>query len=69
MPIRSRHIKPGPAACVQGGGRPVRCLAGMFLLVLSLLVSSQASAGTAGFNSGSRQVTLLALYTSQGCSG
>ena len=38
------------------------------LLCLVLLFISSANAGDVRLNSGSRQVTLLELYTSQGCS-
>jgi len=38
------------------------------LPALALLVSTTATAGNLTLNSGSKQVTLLELYTSQGCS-
>ena len=38
------------------------------LPVLALLVSTTATAGSLTLNSGTKQVTLLELYTSQGCS-
>ena len=38
------------------------------LPALALLIATTATAGSVTLNSGSRQVTLLELYTSQGCS-
>jgi len=49
-------------------GVPARSSARHFLSVLALLVSSTTAAGDLVLNSGTRQVTLLELYTSQGCS-
>ena len=49
-------------------GVPARSSARHFLPVLALLVSSATAAGDLVLNSGTRQVTLLELYTSQGCS-
>ena len=61
MLIRRSHIKSRPADCV-------RHVPGTLLLALTLLYAGSAVAGKLKFSSGSRQVTLLELYTSQGCS-
>ena len=49
-------------------GVPARSSARHFLSVLALLVSTITPADNLVFNSGTKQVTLLELYTSQGCS-
>ena len=58
-----------PAGYVKvTGSHPLRHMAGGLILALALVHSSSAMADKLHFNSGSRQVTLLELYTSQGCS-
>ena len=47
---------------------PAKSSSRSFLPALALLVSSTTAAGDLVLNSGTRQVTLLELYTSQGCS-
>ena len=47
---------------------PAKSSSRSFLPALALLVSTTTSAGDLVLNSGTRQVTLLELYTSQGCS-
>jgi hypothetical protein len=47
---------------------PAKPAARYILPALALLVSTTTAADNLVFNSGSRQVTLLELYTSQGCS-
>ena len=47
---------------------PAKPAARNILPALALLVSTTTAADNVVFNSGSRQVTLLELYTSQGCS-
>ena len=61
MPIRRRQTKSRPA---DGARR----IPGTLLLALALLHAGTAAAGKLTFNSGTRQVTLMELYTSQGCS-
>ena len=47
---------------------PARLLSHNLLPALALLVSTTTPAGSLVLNSGTKQVTLLELYTSQGCS-
>ncbi|MGB5716322.1 MAG: DUF1223 domain-containing protein [Gammaproteobacteria bacterium] len=61
MPIRRRHTRSRP---VDGARR----IPGTLLLALALLHAGTTTAGMLTFKSGTRQVTLLELYTSQGCS-
>ena len=69
MPIHHRYIKSWPGGRVTSQGEsPARRIAVALVLALALLHSSSTSAGKLYFNSGTRQVTQLELYTSQGCS-
>ena len=61
MPIRSKQGKYMPADTI---GR----IPATLLLALALIHARSALAEKLTFNSGNRQVTLLELYTSQGCS-
>jgi hypothetical protein len=61
MPIRSKQGKYMAAGCIW-------CIPVTLLLALALLHTRSALAEKLTFNSGNRQVTLLELYTSQGCS-
>ncbi|HBE92753.1 MAG TPA: hypothetical protein DDW55_09565 [Gammaproteobacteria bacterium] len=47
---------------------PAKPSARNILPALALLVSTTTTAGNLALNSGAKQVTLLELYTSQGCS-
>jgi len=53
---------------IKKNEKPIRRLSGALVLSLVLLHSTSALAGKLAFNSGPQQVTLLELYTSQGCS-
>ena len=70
MHISRSHIKSRPADCDRGcRDNPVRRISpGTLLLLLAMLYSAAATADELAFSSGSKQVTLLELYTSQGCS-
>ena len=69
MPIRLDCIPCGPDDSVRGhGDSTVKRMSRKLLLVLALLHAGSAVAGQLNFSSGTRQVTLLELYTSQGCS-
>ena len=58
-----------PAGCGKGRGESTaKRMPATLLLALSLLHSSSAMTAELQFNSGNHQVTLLELYTSQGCS-
>lgn len=52
----------------RDGKTTSRRLSGVLVLALALLQCTGALAGKLAFSSGPRQVTLLELYTSQGCS-
>jgi hypothetical protein len=67
MPIRHDRLRSMPAAAAsRRGDSSIRGAAGA--LLLTLLLNGIAYAGKPVFNSGTRQVMLLELYTSQGCS-
>ena len=69
MSITLGCISFNPGCCVKNPGiGTLRRLPGLLVLALALLHSSNTMASTLHFNSGTRQVTLLELYTSQGCS-
>jgi len=69
MPIRHNRRESRYAGTVPcHGDRLVRRIPGTLLLALALFHNGSATAGKLAFNSGTRQVTLLELYTSQGCS-
>ena len=69
MPILLRCIKFKTVEYVnRHSEKPIRRLLVTLVLSLVLLHSTNALAGKLTFNSGTRQVTLLELYTSQGCS-
>lgn len=69
MPDRYKCIKSRQADNIKRYSRnsPIR-IPGTLILALTLLHSSSSIAGKLEFNSGTSQVTLLELYTSQGCS-
>ena len=68
MPIHHSRIRSRAAGRIRRhGDSPARRIPGA-LLALALLQPCSAMAGQLEFNSGTRQVTLLELYTSQGCS-
>jgi len=52
----------------RSGEKTIRRLSVVLALTLVLLQTTDVLAGKPAFNSGPRQVTLLELYTSQGCS-
>jgi len=69
MSIRHNHIQSGSADAVpRHCDRSSRHMPGTLLLALALFHSGSAATGKLAFNSGTRQITLLELYTSQGCS-
>lgn len=69
MPVRHRYVKSMPSDNARRHSeRPVRRITGSLVVALFLLHSSNSPAGKLVINSGTRQVTLLELYTSQGCS-
>jgi hypothetical protein len=68
----SFHHKGVKSSLADRDGSPgeskARRVPGSLLLALTLLHATTAAADKLSLNSGSRQVTLLELYTSQGCS-
>jgi hypothetical protein len=69
MTFRYKAVKPGAIDCDRTTG-PVfaRLIPGALILTLAMLHSAAAVADKLSFSSGPRQVTMLELYTSQGCS-
>jgi len=69
MSTRSGCIKFKTVGIVNRNGEiTIRRLSAALVLTLALLQTTGALAGKLAFNSGPRQVKLLELYTSQGCS-
>jgi hypothetical protein len=67
--MRPGHINSVTAGSVnRNGARTIRRLSAALVVSLVLHHSAGARAGKLAFNRGSRQVTLLGLFTSQGCS-
>ena len=69
MSMRTECIKFMTVVSVnRNGEKTIRRLSVALVLLIALLQPAGALAGKLAFNSGTHQVTLLELYTSQGCS-
>jgi len=69
MSMQHKSIKARAAECINARAEgAMRRLPGSMVLAVALLHPGAVLAGKLSLNSGTRQVTLLEMYTSQGCS-
>ena len=69
MSFQHKAVKSRAADCDRShGAGTARRVPGSLMLALTLIHATTAAADKLSLNSGTRQVTMLELYTSQGCS-